>query len=67
MQTDLLETETDIHLEVTINTRMYRHFQAEFDRRLVRSSHSYDDHDDDSDDDDSHDTQGAHPTQLANR
>jgi hypothetical protein len=70
VQTDLLERETGIHLGVEINTRTYRHFQAEFDRRLVRSGHDYDDHGDDSDDDDDndpHDTQAAHPTQLANR
>ena len=67
VQTDLFETETEIHLGVSINTRMYRHFQAEFDRRLARSGHNYDDHGDDSDNDDPHDTQAAHPTQLANR
>jgi len=70
VQTDLLERETGIHLGVEINTRTYRHFQAEFDRRLVRSGHDYENHGDDSDDDDNddpHDTQAAHPTKLANR
>jgi len=69
VQMDLLEREMRIHLEVEINTRTYRHFQTEFDRRLVRSSHDYENHDDDSNDDNndnSHDTQTTHPTKLAN-
>jgi superfamily II DNA helicase RecQ len=68
VQTELLERETLLHLGTKFNSQKFRHFQAEFDRRIVRSGQSYDDyHNDSDDDDDAHDTQAGHSSQLANR
>lgn len=69
-QTSLLERETQIHLGNSINSRMFRHFQAEFDRVYFREGDRYENYDpgyNNDEIDNPHDTQATHSTATRKR